>query len=171
MLFHESTLWFLCQERWAATLHEQQHSHSAGEVLEHPASRSYDSFSVSDPPPADCSASTAREPPTHTPAGEGSGGEAAVAVRKPAAAAAAEAVAKGAAQIFHYPSGQLRTVAAFDITARDVPMEIAAKGSGNFVLLIFVLSALHPRDHAIVARRCAEVSCVIFLSILSTKLF
>lgn len=80
--------------------------------------------------------------------------------QKPAAAAAAEAVAKGEAQIYHYPFGQLRTVAAFDITSGNVPEEIATTGSGSFVLLIFVLSALHPRHHAAVAKRCAEVTCV-----------
>ncbi|KAL8435391.1 hypothetical protein ACSSS7_002523 [Eimeria intestinalis] len=79
------------------------------------------------------------------------------ATQRPAAAAAAEAVAKGEARIFHYLTGQLRTVAAFDITAGDVPREIAEKGSGAFVLLIFVLSAMHPQHHGIIARRCAEV--------------
>ncbi|XP_026190270.1 uncharacterized protein LOC34617327 [Cyclospora cayetanensis] len=76
---------------------------------------------------------------------------------KPAAALAAAAVARGEAQVFHYPVGQLRTVAAFDITAGDVPIEIVTKGTGDFVLLIFVLSALHPRYHATVAKRCATL--------------
>ncbi|CDJ63746.1 hypothetical protein, conserved [Eimeria necatrix] len=76
---------------------------------------------------------------------------------KPPAAAAVEAVSRGAALLFKHPCGQLRTVAAFDITAGEVPPQIAARNSAEFVLLIFVLSAMHPKHHRDVARRCAQL--------------
>ncbi|KAL8448393.1 hypothetical protein Emag_003944 [Eimeria magna] len=153
-LFTNMTLNAL-QERWAAASIEKRNDQSPVNVARNVEANRHGSIPISAVPPADSTSqsdmdlqeSRLRMDEAETPG----------ATQRPAAAAAAEAVAKGEARIFHYPTGQLRTVAAFDITAGDVPREIAKKGSGTFVLLIFVLSAMHPQHHGVIARRCAEV--------------
>ncbi|EPR61578.1 putative methylase [Toxoplasma gondii GAB2-2007-GAL-DOM2] len=52
---------------------------------------------------------------------------------------------------------RLREVTTFDITESDVPASLAAPASADYLLLLFVLSALHPRHHITVARRCARL--------------
>ncbi|KAL8444993.1 hypothetical protein Emed_005962 [Eimeria media] len=146
----------ILRERWAAaTSIERKNNDSSSNVAQNVGAAREGSTSISALPPADSPLQSEMHLEGNRLQKEE--GETAGASQRPAAAAEAEAVAKGEARIFHYPTGQLRTVAAFDITAGDVPREIAEKGSGTFLLLIFVLSAMHPQHHAVIARRCAEL--------------
>ncbi|KAL8270178.1 hypothetical protein Esti_005905 [Eimeria stiedai] len=145
----------ILRERWAAASIEEKNDHNPSNVSRNEEANRHETIFVSALLPAESTSQSGmdlEESRLRIDKEETAG-----ATQRPAAAAAAEAVAKGEARIFHYPTGQLRTVAAFDITAGDVPREIAEKGSGTFVLLIFVLSAMHPQHHGVIARRCAEL--------------
>ncbi|PFH32812.1 putative methylase [Besnoitia besnoiti] len=52
---------------------------------------------------------------------------------------------------------RLRAIIPFDITQSDVPSSLAPPACADYVLLLFVLSALHPRHHAAVATRVASL--------------
>ncbi|KAL8427849.1 hypothetical protein Efla_005815 [Eimeria flavescens] len=146
----------MLRERWAAASRGHKGGSSKPEDDLTLESNAHESPSVVIIPCPGSNAYT-EEVYTQRSTGVGEARQPTVAPRKPAAAAAAAAVAKGKALVYRYPLGQLRTVAAFDITAGAIPEEIAAKGSGDFVLLIFVFSALHPQHHSVTAKRCAEL--------------
>ncbi|CBZ52468.1 hypothetical protein NCLIV_022570 [Neospora caninum Liverpool] len=54
-------------------------------------------------------------------------------------------------------ANRLHQVITLDITENDVPASLAPPSSADYLLLLFVLSALHPRHHVTVARRCASL--------------